>query len=73
MLGIFAEKCCASGEAVAKIDLLGLTSREFYWQLGTALRTAVRINDDVVRLFRQVNDHLQACCLQGKVNAPPTR
>lgn len=66
LLSVFAKKCRANGMVVAEVGLLGLSPREFYWQLGTGLQATVQINDDTVRLFRQVNDQLQGNALLGK-------
>ena len=63
---VFAEECRQAGHAVAQIDLLGLSTREFYWQLGNKLRAAVRVEDDMLRLFRQLTDRLQENALQSK-------
>lgn len=66
LLGVFAEQCRSAGHAVAELDLLGLSSREFYWQLGGELRAAVRLEDDALRLHRQLADRLHENRVQGK-------
>ena len=66
LLSVFGQRCRLAGQAVAEIDLLGLSSREFYWQLGNQLQAAVRLEDDMLRLHRQVMDRLQENSLQGK-------
>lgn len=66
LLKVFAQQCQQAGHAVAQLDLLGLTAREFYWQLGTALHATVRVEDDLVRSFRQLTDRLQTNVLQGR-------
>lgn len=66
LLAVFAEQCRKGGSTVAEVDLLGLTAREFYWRLGTELRATVRVEDDVVRLFRQLSDRLHENVLQNK-------
>jgi len=66
LLSVFSEQCRLAGQAVAQVDLLGLSSREFYWQLGNELRAAVHLEDDMLRLYRQLTDRLQENCLQGK-------
>ncbi len=63
---VFAEQCRKAGHAVAQVDLLGLSTREFYWQLGNKLQAAVRAEDDMLRLFRQLTDRLQENALQNK-------
>ena len=65
LLQVFAEQCRKQGYAVAFCDLLGLTVREFYWQLGSQLAAPVRVEDDVLRLYRQVSDHLQQNRMQN--------
>ncbi len=62
----FADQCQKAGHAVAQVCMTGLSSREFYWQLGNALQAAVRVEDDLVRLFRQVTDRLYENGLQGQ-------
>jgi len=66
LVSVFAEQCCQAGQAVAQIDLLGLTAREFYWQFGNKLQAAVRVEDDQVRLFRQLTARLQENRWQDK-------
>ncbi len=66
LVSVFAEQCRLAGHAVAQIDLLGLSTREFYWQLGNKLHAAVRVEDDLLRLFRQLADRLQENLLQNK-------
>ncbi len=59
LLKVFATECRQKNYAVAQLDLLGLSSREFYWQLGTKLHTAVQLDDQPLRLFRQLADRIQ--------------
>ena len=66
LASVFAEQCRKAGHAVAQVDLLGLSTREFYWQLGNKLQAAVRTEDDMLRLFRQLTDRLQENALQNK-------
>jgi len=65
LLHVFASECRQQGYRIAYCDLLGVSVREFYWLLGNQLGAAVRIEDDVPRLFRQVSDRLQENRLQG--------
>ncbi len=65
LLEMFASHCRRTGLAAAKVDLLGLSAREFYWQLGNRLQGAVRVEDDMLRLFRQLCDRLQQNQLQS--------
>jgi len=62
----FAQQCRLAGHAVAQVDLWGLSTREFFWQLGNKLRAAVRTEDDMLRLFRQLTDRLHENKLQGQ-------
>ena len=64
LLQVFADECRQQGSAVALIDLLGLSTREFLWQIGSRLSAAVRIEDEPVRLFRQLTDRLKENWLQ---------
>jgi len=66
LLSVFSDQCRLAGHAAAQIDLLGLSSREFYLQLGSKLQATVRAEDDLIRLFRQLTDRLQSSRLQGK-------
>jgi len=66
LLEVFAGQCQRAGQAVAQVSLQGLSAREFYWQLGNELQAAVRVEDDVLRLFRQVTDRLQENHLQDR-------
>lgn len=66
VLKIFQQDCRRQGRAVASVSLCGLSTREFYWQLGSQLSAAVRVEDDVIRLFRQVSDRIAANRLQGQ-------
>ena len=66
LLEVFAQVCRTAGHAVAKVDPLGLSAREFYWQLGTQLHARVRVEDDLVRLFRQTTDRVSENRLEGR-------
>ena len=66
LLAVFAEQCRQAGQAAAEIDLLGLSSREFYWQLGSQLQAPIRLEDDMLRMHRQIADRLHENSLQGK-------
>lgn len=46
------------GRSVAVVDAAGVSTREFLWQLAAAFGTAPREEADVVRLWRQVADHV---------------
>jgi len=70
LLKAFAAQCllgnCGRLEncAVAQVDLLGISSREFYWQLGTELHAAVQVDDQPMRLFQKTTDQIQENRLQ---------
>lgn len=64
LLEVFARECRQPGRAVAQVDLLGMSSREFAWQLGVELQAPVRVEDDLVRLFRQLTDRINENQLQ---------
>lgn len=66
LLRLFAHQCRKVGHATAELDLQGITSRELFWQLGVELHAAVRVEDDSIRLFRQLCDRLQEIAWQGK-------
>ena len=68
VLKVYCRECRKQGLAVASINLCGLSAREFYWQLGSQLAAAVRVEDDLVRLFRQVSDRIHA----NRVQSLPT-
>lgn len=62
----FAEQSRQTEHHLVQIDPLGLSAREFYWRLGVELRASVRVEDDLVRLFRQLSDRLQENVLQRR-------
>ena len=66
ILQIFARECRRRGSAVAVIDVLGLSAREFFWQVGQQLDASVKMEDDPVRLFRQLTDRMYENQLQEK-------
>ncbi len=43
---------------------MGLSTREFYWQIASQLAAAVRVEDDQLRLFRQLSDRIVVNRLQ---------
>ncbi|MBD15528.1 MAG: hypothetical protein CMJ72_10225 [Planctomycetaceae bacterium] len=59
LLQLFAKECRLHGKAVALVDLLGLSTHEFLWQLGIQLEAAVHIENQPPRLFRQLTDRFQ--------------
>ncbi|MGI9455601.1 MAG: ExeA family protein, partial [Aeoliella sp.] len=65
LLKMFENDCRRQGYAVASVNLFGLSSREFYWQLSSQLGAAVRVEDDLLRLFRQLSDRVIENRLQG--------
>ncbi len=71
LLEVFARECRQLHEnrqqrrAVAQVNLLGLSARELYLQLGVELQAAVRAEDDLPRLFRQLTDRIHENRLQG--------
>ena len=58
LLEVFAGECRRRNHQVAQIDMLGIKTHEFYWQLATQLGAAPRPEEDTVRLFRRVADRL---------------
>ncbi len=65
LLEVFSQECRERSRAVAQVDLLGLSAREFYCQLGVALKSRVRVEDDLVRLARLLTDRLGENQMQG--------
>ena len=61
---VFENECRRQGCAVASVNLLGLSTREFYWQIASQLAAAVRVEDDQLRLFRQLSDRIVVNRLQ---------
>jgi general secretion pathway protein A len=66
LLSLFAEEAAREGWHDAEINLLGLTVREFYWQLAARLRANPRSTDDVARLCRRIDERLEQNCVQGE-------
>jgi general secretion pathway protein A len=65
LLSVFATECRRQGCQVALVNLVGLSTREFYWQVATQLAATVRPEDDRPRLFRQLSDQIVVNRLQG--------
>ncbi len=65
LLDVFSNEYRQKNYTVAQVDLLGISSREFFWQVSTGLHAAVRVDDDPIRLFRQLVDRIQENRLQG--------
>jgi len=65
LLKVFENQCRRQGCAVASVNLLGLSTREFTWQIASQLDAAVRVEDDQLRLFRQLSDQIVVNRLQG--------
>jgi|GEM_PF-665053 len=61
---VFENHCRRQGCAVASVNLLGLSTREFYWQIASQLAAVVRVEDDQLRLFRQLSDRIVVNRLQ---------
>jgi general secretion pathway protein A len=61
---VFENECRRQGCAVASVNLSGLSTREFYWQIASQLDAAVRVEDDQLRLFRQLSDRIVVNRLQ---------
>jgi general secretion pathway protein A len=51
---------------LANLNLLGLSVREFLWQLAVALGTGPRGGEDSVSLFQRLETRLQQNCLQNE-------
>jgi general secretion pathway protein A len=56
LFAYFAEEAHREGWHVAKLNLLGQTVREFYWQLAVAWRANPRSTDDLARLSRRIEE-----------------
>jgi general secretion pathway protein A len=65
LLRVFENQCRRQGCQVAAVNLLGLSTREFYWQIASQLAATVRLEDDQPRLFRQLSDRIAVNQLQG--------
>lgn len=65
LLKVFENECRRQGGAVASVNLLGLSTREFYWQVASQLGATVRVEDDQLRLYRQLADRITVNRLQG--------
>ena len=68
LLQLFDEQARAENWAVTRLNLLGLSLREFHWQLAVGLRAAPRSGEEVSRLARRWHDRLQ----QNRLEATPT-
>jgi general secretion pathway protein A len=65
LLRVFEDECRRQGCQIASVNLLGLSTREFYWQIASQLAATVRLEDDQFRLFRQLSDRVAVNQLQG--------
>ena len=61
---VFENECRRLGCAVASVNMLGLSTHEFYWQVASQLTATVRLEDDQSRLFRQLSDRIVVNHLQ---------
>jgi general secretion pathway protein A len=66
VLNLFAEEAERENWHVASLNLLGLSVREFQWQLAVALHAGPRMADDALRLGRRLDERLQQNYLQGE-------
>ncbi|MDZ4658073.1 MAG: AAA family ATPase [Bythopirellula sp.] len=66
VLDLFAEECLRENWQVARLNLLGLSVREFQWQLAVELHAGPRTGDDSLRLARRLEERLQQNHLQGE-------
>lgn len=65
LLELFAEECVRENWQVARLNLLGLSVREFQWELAVELHAGPRSDDDSLRLTRRLEERLQQNHLQG--------
>jgi type II secretory pathway predicted ATPase ExeA len=54
----FAPGRCREGAEVLHIGLAGLSARELLWQVAAGLAIAPRPDDDAIKLFRRLADHV---------------
>jgi len=65
LIEVFARECRQQSRAIAQLNLMGLSSREFFCQLCVELQAPARVEDDLVRLFRLLTDRIYENQLQG--------
>ncbi|MCA9232025.1 MAG: AAA family ATPase [Planctomycetales bacterium] len=65
LLEMFARECRQQSRAVAQLSLLGLSSRECWWQICAELQARVQLEDDLARLFRKLTERIVENRLQG--------
>ena len=65
LLKVFAGECLKKNIAVAQVDLLGLNSREFFWQLAAQLHFNIQADDQPQKLFSQLADQFHQNRLLG--------
>ncbi len=66
VLELFAEECVRENWQVAQLNLLGLSVREFQWQLAVELHANPRLGDDSLRLAQRLEARLQQNHLQDE-------
>lgn len=69
LLRVAADRLTRKGVAVALVDAVGISPREFLWQLAAALAAAPRDTSDLVHLWRLISDCLAQNRLQQKCTA----
>jgi general secretion pathway protein A len=55
---VAAAQLARQGRAVVRVDTLGASTREFFWQVACELRTAPREDADAAWLWRQIADRV---------------
>lgn len=66
LLELFDQECRAESWSVAGLNLLGMSVRDFHWQLAIVLKAAPRTSDDSLRLVRRWHEQIQQHQLQDK-------
>lgn len=66
LLTLFAEEASHAGWQAAQLNLLGLSVREFQWQLARALHANPRTGDDLPQLTRRLEGRFEQNLVQGE-------
>ncbi len=69
LLKVFEKQCQQQAIVTARVNLFGITTREFIGQVAEKLGAQVRLEDDTARMFRQLVDQIMENRLQGTSTA----
>ena len=66
LVELFEEECHKENWSVARLNLVGMSVRDFHWQLAVGLRACPRSVDESLRLERRWHERLHQSRLQAE-------